>query len=272
MDSSQWLKIGLNFSAFATLLYVGALSSIKFSKSLQWLAHFCLVGVCLSLSLAAFGRYDSAVWTSGAPLLLALFITWFAVFGIFISKIRRLGLLASPLITGLLMIHQFFVPSAQLFKAAVEQVTAQYVGGFHVLSAVGGEAFFALSAGAAGLYLLQQRALRKRNWSTALLQPIPLDRLELIMVIGLWAGFILLTIALLLGASFVQMFLVESPHGLIIKTIWAVTAWVWYFGILYVRYVFRRSPTVMARLLLYGFVLLAMALFGVGFLRPLGGA
>jgi ABC-type uncharacterized transport system permease subunit len=269
MYDSFWLHLSLVLTAVATLFYLPALSKEGIRSVALRLGQGCLVVATLALTYAAFGRYDSQVWTDAAPLLLSVFVLWIALFATFVLKTKMIGLFASPLVTLLLFIHAFFFPATQTYLT-IDDPTAQYLAGFHVLFAVIGEALFAAAAGLAALYLWQHRALRRKQISKAIYQGLPLDKLESWLIKSLWCGFAFLTIGLVLGAIYTQAYLQVRPEGLTAKIAWALATWGWYLGTLNARYNLNRLPSAIARMALWGFVLLAVSMFGLGFFRISG--
>ena len=118
---------------------------------------------------------------------------------------------------------------------------------------------------AIGLWF-QERALRQRRFGALLRVFPPLTLVETLMFRLIFAGFALLTLALMTGAVFVENLFAQH---LVHKTVLSLLAWGVFGALLYgrVRYGWRGRRAV--RLTLTAMILLGMAFFGSKFVLEL---
>ncbi len=117
--------------------------------------------------------------------------------------------------------------------------------------------------------MLQQRALKRKNFDQILSSSPSLLKLESMLNLTLWWGFLLITGALVSGAFFTQMF-ASQQEGIILKSIWALAVWIWYLATLVGRHVQRRPARQTAIMCFFGFLLLLTTFFGIFLFNPLG--
>ena len=112
----------------------------------------------------------------------------------------------------------------------------------------------------------QERALRRRQLTTVVRVLPPLTQLEFLLFRTVWAGFVLLTIALITGFAFVEDLMAQH---LAHKTVLSILAWLVFGGLLWGRWRFgwRGRPAV--GLTLVAMALLALAFFGSKFVLEL---
>lgn len=173
--------------------------------------------------------------------------------------VAALGVVIFPLAAILLLIDVFVAPHTQ-------PLPIDWQIKLHVIFSLLGFSVLSVAAVLAILLALQDHALRARRFdglSTAL-PPLTLTETLMFQLIG--AGFVLLTVAILIGFLFVDN--VFAQH-LIHKTVLSICAWL-VFGALLIgrwRYGWRGRRAV--RLTLSGMILLLLAFFGSRFVLEL---
>ena len=179
-------------------------------------------------------------------------------------KIPFIGLFVAPLCT-LLLIYDIFSSGRTL-----QSVTPP--AGFlpiHIGFAILGQAFAVIIAALSAVYLQQHLALKKKELRLHRETIIPMDSLEKLLVQSLWIGFLLISMALVTGAVYVQFFSQNSYSGLNLKFTWAVIVWLYYLSVMIARSMFSLNGKRVAQFSLGGFILLAISFFG--FITPNGG-
>lgn len=259
-------NLGLLGFAMASVLYLLAVQK----SGVTWAtrsAFGLFIVATVGVSVALVGIMGEAGLLDMSGLLLASAVGWLAVAGHLRFNLKMIGAFVAPLATFILLVQFFLVP--RRVPGAVATTDSLLLKS-HVTAAVLGQAFAIIACAISVLYLWQQNLLKKK-----LLDQLPknvpaIDKLDLLLMLSLWAGFIFLTFGLLSGAIFVQFYAMPD-QGLWLKTLWAVLVWAWYLAILLARNVFNRPSKRIAQMSLAGFVLLAFSYFGMGFFRPMGG-
>jgi ABC-type uncharacterized transport system permease subunit len=137
----------------------------------------------------------------------------------------------------------------------------------HALLALLAYATLSLAAALSVLLALQERLLRQRRLDHALLRRLPpLTELETLLFRTLAAGFLLLTLALTIGAVFVENLFAQH---LVHKTVLSALSWLVFGALLLgrVRYGWRGRRAI--RLTLAAMALLLLAFFGSKFVLEL---
>jgi ABC-type uncharacterized transport system permease subunit len=142
--------------------------------------------------------------------------------------VDALGLFVAPL--GLMMtLGTFFVGTS----APERRLPPSFIG-LHALSALVGFAMFLLACGAAVLYLVQERRLKKQRLPGRGLPA--LDALDRAVHRFLVAGFPLLTLAVVTGTVWARKLEQGSPEE-IFKNALAYATWLMFGGVLLLRVV-----------------------------------
>lgn len=137
----------------------------------------------------------------------------------------------------------------------------------HALLALLAYATLALAALLAILLAMQDRLLRRRALDHVLLRRLPpLTELESLLFRCLYAGFVLLTLALALGAVFVEDLLAQH---LAHKTVLSVLSWAVFGALLLGRWRYGWRGRRAVRLTLTAMALLLLAFFGSKFVLEL---
>ena len=260
-------NIGLLGFATAAVAYLLSFQKGHHQKAVAPVAFalFCLATLATSVAAASMAQQAALARLGG--LLLTSAIGWLAIGGHLRFNMRLIGAFVAPLATLILLV-QFFVAPAGVES---QQGDSPVLIGLHVIMAMVGQAFAILACAVSILYLWQQNLLKKK-----LLDQIPnnipaIDRLDNLLTICLWTGFIFITLGLLSGAIYTQLNMSRSELQLELKVIWAIVIWLWYLATLLAKNIFNRPGKSIAQMSLGGFVLLAVTYFGMGFFRPLGG-
>lgn len=262
-------NLGLLGYAAASVLY---LLGVQRSGQAGWISRlafalFLLATVATSVALVTVMRTASALEMSG--LLLTSCIGWLAIGGHLQFNLKLIGAFVSPLST-LILLMQMFTSGGNAQGGAAGAETSWLIA-THVALAIMGEAFAIIACAVSVLYLWQQNLLKKKLLDQ-LTQNLPaIDRLDKMLRISLWTGFIFLTLGLLSGALYTQLYTLPAELRLSPKVVWAVLVWVWYLLTLLARNVFNRPSKRIAQMSLAGFLLLAVSYFGIGFLGVGGG-
>lgn len=259
-------NLGLLGFALASGFYLVAVQ--KAGKSWAQTAAFSLfVLATVAVSMALALVVQEATFLSMSGLLLASAIGWLAIGGHLQFQLKLIGAFVAPLVTFILLMQFFLVPR----RVGAEAVTSDsWLLWTHVAMSAIGQAFAIIAAAISVLYLWLQNLLKKKRLSQ-LPKNIPaIDKVDFLLMLSLWAGFILLTLGLLSGALLVQLF--DMPdEGVWGKVLWAILVWLWYLAILLARNVFNRPSKRIAQMSLVGLLLLGFTYFGMGFFRPMGG-
>jgi ABC-type uncharacterized transport system permease subunit len=258
--SPQFLFSNLALACFASssILY---LISFQFKKSesilskiaisLFTVATLLLVG-SLSLNYVDF----SLLAVSGT--ILALSISLLSIIVHFYLGTKTIGAFIAPLVILILLLQSF--ASQPLSQMTLSGSPAIFVY-FHIVLAILGESFAVCACGVALIYLWQQRTLKKKLLNQLSSRIPALDRLESALMFCLWTGFIFITLGLISGAIYSQMY--GNDSGLGLKILWAIVVWGWYLAILILKTLFKYPTKRIAQMALAGFVLLAATFFGI---------
>lgn len=262
-------NLGLLGYATASVLY---LLGVQRSGKASWISGlsftlFVLATLAVTVALVSVLKTATALEMSG--LLLTCCIGWLAIGGHLQFNMKLIGAFVSPLATLILLMQLFTARgNAPVGGPGTEM---SWLITTHVALAILGEAFAIIACAVSVLYLWQQNLLKKKLLDQ-LTQNLPaIDRLDKMLRLSLWTGFIFITLGLLSGALYTQMYTLPPELNLDSKVIWATLVWIWYLLILLARNVFNRPSKRIAQMSLAGFLLLAVSYFGIGFIGVGGG-
>lgn len=257
-------NLGLLGYALASVVYLLSFPQQSPSQPLLARTAFGLFLVAtLAISGAVATLLGQAAFIDSAALLLTAAIAWLAILGQVVFNMRLVGAFVAPLSTLILLI-KFFVAPMRIEAAPLQDDSLLLT--LHVVPAVLGQAFAIIACAVSLVYLWQQNLLKKKMLDQ-LPRNIPaIDRLERILTVSLWCGFLFITLGLLSGALYAQLNTASLGLNLPAKVLWAVLVWVWYLATLLARNVFNRPSKRIAQMSLAGFLLLAITYFGMGFL------
>ncbi len=185
-------------------------------------------------------------------------ISWITVIGKSIFDFRMIGAFVAPLSTIILLAQFLFV--APHGPAQTEGPSALMYA--HIVTSVLGEAFAIIACVIAVLYLMQQRAMKSKQLDLLQATQMPISKLSKALQTSLWAGFVLLTSGLIMGAVYTQFFMVGDRESLMGKIIWAFGVWLWYLATLVGKNLMNLPAKKLAWMTIIGFALMALGLFG----------
>lgn len=265
------MNASLFYITFAIYLAATACYMIYLAKpsdSLGKLARWLIRGGFAVHILFTLFRYLEAGHTPITNLHESLSFFSMAVVGVFIFFERRfkilvLGSFVTPVALLLLLVSSLF-PSALLPLNPALKSKWLVV---HTVVAFLGYASFAVAFGAAIIYLIQERFLKKRKIS-GLFQRLPsLDTLDEINYRCLTFGFPLLTVAIISGAIWA-----ETAWGTYWswdpKETWSLITWFVYAALLHGRLTTGWRGKKAAILAIIGFFVMLFTFLGVNLLMP----
>lgn len=217
-------------------------------------------------TLALAGRTLAA----GFPALTSLheslsFFAW-AIVGTFLLFHLRYGLaVLCAFITPLALVLMIFGHAVPMQSAAPNPALQSWWLPVHVVLAFLGDAVFALAAVAGVLYLLQERALKKKKVSSLFYRLPSLDTLDNLNYRCLTIGFPLMTLGIITGAVWAERawgaYWSWDP-----KETWALLTWFLYAALLHGRLAIGWRGRKAAVLAIVGFVCLLFTFLGVNLL------
>ncbi len=258
----------------ASLLYVTILKPRGSARGpgIPWIDHVAfglMAAGTLLVTVALAAYFGEAPLLELSGLMLTAMIGWLAVHGHLQFGLRLVGPFVSPLAALILMIQFLFAP---IKTGPIPQEAPTFLEMSHIISSLIGQAFGIMACSISILYLWQQNLLKKKRLDQ-LPRSIPaIDQLSRYLIASLWSGFLFITIGLATGALYFQtMMVIPRSQDYGIKVAWAICVWLWYLATLVARNIFHRPHKRIAQMALGGFALLAIAYFGMGIIRPLGG-
>ncbi len=192
--------------------------------------------------------------------ILIVSLCWITVLAKVIFDFRMVGAFVAPLSMIILLIQFLFFPPPH---TSVETQGPSLLLYAHIITSVLGEAFAITSCVIAVLYLMQQRAMKTKNLDRLQAAQVPISKLNTALMGTLWAGFILLTSGLIMGAVYSQFFLVGDRAALLGKIIWAFAVWLWYLATLVCKNLANLPAKKLAWMTIVGFGLLVIGMFGI---------
>jgi ABC-type uncharacterized transport system permease subunit len=244
------------------------------------LLYLTATGLHLLHMLQRRPRLSAMVITIGVVALLChALVAWFSVFdgqGIHLGLYKILALIALVVnlaciawllrrpLQNLLLVLLPFSAAAVLVSAFAPQtgITPPQMGAgllLHIASSILAYAVLTLAAVQSALLAVQDHQLKQRH-STGIVSLLPpLQLMEGMLFELLWAGVLLLTVAIVSGLLFLDdMFAQHLVH----KTVLTLLAWTIYSTLLWGRYQLGWRSQTAVRFTLGGFALLVLAFFG----------
>jgi ABC-type uncharacterized transport system permease subunit len=266
LNLSQWTSsFGLILYALASILYLASYSKKSQKSMIANLAFSSFIFATILETTSLFSKQGGVDLLQESGTLLAEIIGWFTILAHFRFNLKTIGAFIAPLITLILLVQFYTVSTMQLTEIAA------YPKAFlttHIVMGILGQAAAISACGFGGVYLRQQRLLKQKMLENLNTKTPALDRLELYLVISLWAGFIFITAGLLSGAFYSHYWGTSSGFG--IKVVWAILVWAWYLIIISSRSIFSHPVHRTAKMSFIGFLLLSTTFFGI-FGLPTGG-
>ena len=268
MGTADSVTIALSVSAF---LYLASTTTyflyLFFQKDPMQKTAFWLICAGFLCHLTAIGITTYNRGTIPAHnLQQTLFIAALALAGVFILlqyrlNLKILGILVSPLIL-IMMATAFVLPDT---IAAKEPVLKGFWLISHIIMVFMGEAALAMACGTGILYLIQERAIKKKKRGFFYNRLPSLDLLDSTGYSCIAAGFVMLTFGLITGFVYAKSiwgkFWTWDP-----KEIWSAVTWLVYAALLHGRLTSGWRGKRSAVMAVIGFAILIFTFLGVNFL------
>ncbi len=195
-----------------------------------------------------------------------LIIAAWAIAGVFLIfhfryRLKILGVYAAPLVLVTIVVA-FLLPDR---PASTQLVLNNVWVVLHILAIFIGEATFALACGVGVLYLLQERAIKRRSPGFFFRRLPSLDLLDSTGYACVVTGFSLLTFGLITGMIYAKSvwgsFWSWDP-----KEVWSAISWLLYAALLHQRITIGLRGRRAAIMAIVGFAVLLFTFLGVNFL------
>ncbi len=198
-----------------------------------------------------------------------MFVDWSAV-GVYLilglwQKFRFLGAFASPIF---LFLGIFALMPGLDLKDSAGPITRNWAVSLHAVLILFSYGAFGLCAVASGMYLIQERHLKRHNLMAIVSKLPSIGRLETIASRLVLIGLILLTLGLALAP-----FLMESGQRAVFyrdaKILWSILVWITYAMVVGSRWIWRFGGRPLAWALIAGFVFLILTFSGTNLMSEL---
>jgi ABC-type uncharacterized transport system permease subunit len=195
------------------------------------------------INLSVFNALSASAWLIVAILL-----------GASVRKpVENLGIVLMPL-AALMLLLKVHYPAAPLVP-----MQADWDLRLHVLISLLAYSLLMIASVQALVLALQDKLLKRHRFGALLRALPPLQTMESLLFQWIWAGFILLTGALISGLLYLEdMFAQHVAH----KTVLSILAWVLFAVLLLGRHYYGWRGRTAIRWTLAGFILLAFAFIG----------
>ena len=200
----------------------------------------------------------------------AMFIAWGAVIAYLVigllPRLRFLGAFVAPVLFAIGVFA--LMPELDPPHGPKPQFTGALTS-LHAATILLAYGAFGLAAAAAGMFLTEQHDLKFHKLRAVLSLLPPIQRLEIITVRLVLAGFILFTIGLEAGHYLPHPNDVSVSYWSDPKVIWSIFMWLVYLGLLVSRRIFSQSSRRFAYGIVAAFVFLLLTFWGTNLLSPL---
>lgn len=184
-------------------------------------------------------------------------IGWLVALIVMLSALRQpienLGIAALPLAALAVLLHHV-VPVETVAPTAISAGVKT-----HVLLSIFSYSLLSIAAAQAVLLAVQDKHLRNRHPGGYIRALPPLQTMETLLFRMIGLGYLLLSLALVTGAMFLEN--IYAQH-LVHKTVLSIVAWVVFAVLLYGRWKFGWRGRTAIRWTISGFVVLMLAYFG----------
>ena len=256
---------------FVTFLYIVSMSGyiLYLFKQKDKIEKFALLLMGAGFLFHLMSLMTQSIFTGTLPAhtmgeslsIAALALSGSFIFFRYRSKLKILGVLASPLIV-LIMAAALFVP-----ETAGKEITA--IRNIWLVSHIGlifiGEAALALACGAGILYLIQEKGIKRKKTGFFFRRLPSLDLLDYTSSLCIVTGFTMLTFGLVTGFIYAKSawgsFWSWDP-----KEVWSVATWLFYAALLHCRLVSGWQGKKSAIMTIIGFAALLFTFLGVNLL------
>ena len=244
--------------AISSGCYLHAFSNDRFKNALNKVAYSLFIFATFLMTHVSINSTLQGIHGVTSGFLLITIVAWITLLAQMLFKIQSAGTFIAPIITLITIIHLL---TAAPHHAAPEE-GPQGLLIFHIYSSVTGQAFAILAMAIAILFLVQQRAMKKKQLHRLLGSTLSLSALEKSLMACIWTGFIFLTTGLVLGAIFTQFYSV-TDREFTSKVVWALVVWTWYLLTLLSKNVFKLPAKKIAMMTFVGFGIMAIGFFGL---------
>ena len=195
-----------------------------------------------------------------------LSITGWAIAGVFLVfqykfKLKILGVYAAPLVTFVMIAASSLSSEPTQTKNIFNSLW--FV--IHIISVFIGEASFALACGVGLLYLVQEKAIKTKNYGFFFQRLPSLELLDTTGYACIITGFTMLTIGLVTGFVYAKL-IWGKIWGWDPKEVWSCITWLLYAALLHGRLAIGWRGRRAAIMSIIGFAVLLFTFFGVNFL------
>ena len=228
---------------------------------------FLLVGVILH-GIAFGARYFAAGYTPVTSLFESLTFFAFAIVGVFLGfelryNLRVLGAFVAPLAFAFSIFAAFLPGEVRTLAPALNS----YWLPVHVMLLFFGNAVFAVAFGAAIMYLLMEKELKRKKLGAIFKRLPSLDVLDDINYRCLTIGFPLLTLGIITGSIWAE-YAWGSYWSWDTKEVWSLITWLLYAALLHGRLTVGWRGRKAAILAIVGFGAIVFTFLGVNLLLP----
>ena len=183
----------LSFFAIASGCYLHAFASEKHKDRLNQIAHILFLIASITVAFVSISSVVMGTHNVTSGFLLITIVAWITIVAKSVFKIQTAGTFIAPIITLISLVH-LMTASHGSSDQPPEGLLA-----FHIFASVTGQAFAILAMAIAILFLVHQRAMKKKQLHRLLGSSLSISSLEKSLMLCLWAGFIFLTTGLVWG-------------------------------------------------------------------------
>ena len=244
--------------AISSGCYLQAFAADKHRGWLTKLAQGIFIAATCLMTYAATVAKIQNIWSMASGFLFISLLAWMTIGLQLFSQFKLAGTFVAPLITLISLVQLFTIAP----HAAGQVAKPNALISWHIYTSVIGQAFGILAATIALLYIILQRAVKRKQLDRILKSGLSLNPLEQGLISCLWLGFGFLTVGLILGAIYTQFFAAEEIR-LTSKLIWALLVWVSYFLIILSKNVFGIATRKIVYMTFGGFAIMALGFFGL---------
>jgi ABC-type transport system involved in cytochrome c biogenesis permease subunit len=231
------------------------------------------------LLLAAFALHTAAMFKRGFSVAhcpvnnlyeATTFVAWtivaaYLVIGL-LPRLRFLGAFASPVLLAIGVFALMPALDPPHPAGAPPEFSGALVS-LHAATILLAYGAFGLGAVAAAMFLMQQHDLKFHKLRAVLALFPSIQRLEIVAVRLVFAGFILLTVGLAAGRHLPRP--ADTPYWTDPKVVWSICLWFVYLALLVLRWLRMPSSRGLAISFIAAFVILLLTFWGTNLLSPL---
>ena len=260
------LKITALFYLAGSIAYVYFIFKLE-ERAAKVGRMLLMIGVILH-GVGFVSRYFAAGYTPITSLFESLTFSAFAIVGVFLAfelryNLRVLGAFVAPLAFAFSVFAAFLPGEVRTLAPALNS----YWLPVHVIMLFFGNAVFAVAFGAAIMYLLMERELKRKKLGPIFKRLPSLDVLDDINYRCLTIGFPLLTLGIITGSIWAE-YAWGSYWSWDPKEVWSLITWLLYAALLHGRMTVGWRGRKAAILAIVGFCAILFTFLGVNLLLP----